>query len=258
MELTSASTADFAVDPERIEFMGLTFDPLDTEGTVVELVRRADRGCDITYLVTPNVDHMVRLDAEPDLRPLYTDAGMLVCDSRILELFAKFESKELPAAPGADIVEALIRDHIKSDEKIVVIGGDEGIIESLARDYGIAKVAWHNPPMGLRNKPDEVRKAAEFLVSENERFAFLCVGSPQQEMVAREALRLGRGKGVALCCGASLEFLAGRVERAPLWMRNARLEWLHRLLSEPKRMWRRYLVDGPRIFAIWRKHKAEQ
>ena len=202
MELTSASAADFAVDPERIEFMGLTFDPLDTEGAVVELVRRADRGCDFTYLVTPNVDHMVRLDAEPDLRPLYTDAGMLVCDSRILELFAKFESKELPAAPGADIVEALIRDH--------------------------------------------------------ERFAFLCVGSPQQEMVAREALRLGRGKGVALCCGASLEFLAGRVERAPLWMRNARLEWLHRLLSEPKRMWKRYLVDGPRIFAIWRKHKSEQ
>ena len=256
MDITSSDIVDFASDAERVSFLGLEFDPLDTEGTVQEIMVRADRACDLTYLVTPNVDHMVRLEAEPELRPLYTSAGILVCDSRILEVFAKFEGKRLPAAPGADIVEDLIRNRIGPDEKIVVIGGDDGIIESLSRDYGIAHIAWHAPPMGLRKNPAAVRDAAEFLVEENERFAFLCVGSPQQEMIASEAVRLGGGKGVALCCGASLEFLAGRIERAPKWMRDARLEWLHRLISEPKRMWKRYLVDGPRILAIWRRYRA--
>jgi exopolysaccharide biosynthesis WecB/TagA/CpsF family protein len=83
------------------------------------------------------------------------------------------------------------------------------------------------------------------------RFVFLCVGAPQQEMVAKAILDRGDARGVGLCVGASLEFLTGRVARAPLWMQRARLEWLHRLASEPRRLGRRYLIEGPKILAIW-------
>jgi N-acetylglucosaminyldiphosphoundecaprenol N-acetyl-beta-D-mannosaminyltransferase len=58
--------------------------------------------------------------------------------------------------------------------------------------------------------------------------------------------------------GASLEFLAGTRARAPLWMQKARLEWLFRLMREPKVLWRRYLVEGPKIFAIWLKWRKAQ
>ena len=72
-------------------------------------------------------------------------------------------------------------------------------------------------------------------------------------MVALAALQRGDVKGVGLCCGASLDFLTGKTARAPQWMRKSRLEWLHRLLSEPKRLAKRYLLDGPAIFKIWRR-----
>ena len=84
----------------------------------------------------------------------------------------------------------------------------------------------------------------------------LAVAMPQQEILALRVAQAGGAVGVGLCIGASLDFLTGRKARAPLWMRKASLEWLHRLLSEPKRLWRRYLVEGPRIFLLtmkWRR-----
>lgn len=238
---------------DRMSFMGLDFDPLDTTGLIEAANLHVRMKHPLTYVVTPNVDHMVRLDAEPQLKPLYEEAGFNVCDSRILEILARLEGKHLPAAPGADIVEILIRDHIDPSDRIVVIGGGADIIEALVRDFGFDDIAWHDPPMGMRNNPAAIDAAARFLIEKNEGYAFLCVGSPQQEMVAKRAVEMGGGRGVALCCGASLDFLTGKVERAPKWMREARLEWLHRLISQPKRLWKRYLVDGPKIFRIWMK-----
>jgi exopolysaccharide biosynthesis WecB/TagA/CpsF family protein len=87
---------------------------------------------------------------------------------------------------------------------------------------------------------------------------FLVVGAPQQEMIAKAALDRGDCRGVGLCIGVSLEFLAGKVQRAPNWMQQARLEWAFRLLAEPRRLWRRYLVEGPKIFALWFKWRQDQ
>jgi len=61
-----------------------------------------------------------------------------------------------------------------------------------------------------------------------------------------------------LCVGASLDFLGGKAERAPVWMQNARLEWLHRLVSEPGRMWKRYLIDGPKVLFLWLRWRKAQ
>lgn len=241
----------------RMRFMGLDFDALTTPEVVQALTTYAHTGQPLSYVVTPNVDHMVRLEAEPDLRPLYTGAGMTICDSRILELLAKFEGRTLPVTAGSDLTELLLRDHIKPNDRIVIIGADGDVVERLIQDFGFSNIAWHEPPMGMRNKPEAIEAAAQFLIDHNEYFAFICVGSPQQELVAQKAVEIGGGRGIALCCGASLDFLVGKVDRAPLWMRRNRLEWLHRLLSQPGRLWRRYLIDGPRIFRIWWKYKGQ-
>jgi exopolysaccharide biosynthesis WecB/TagA/CpsF family protein len=76
-------------------------------------------------------------------------------------------------------------------------------------------------------------------------------------MLAKAAAERGDAVGVGLCVGASLEFLVGRIRRAPSWMQAARLEWLHRLLSEPRRLARRYLIEGPKILAIWGRWRQE-
>jgi exopolysaccharide biosynthesis WecB/TagA/CpsF family protein len=104
--------------------------------------------------------------------------------------------------------------------------------------------------MGLRNNAAARRAAAAFIAESGARFSFIAVGSPQQEMIAAEVRAIPGAVGTSLCVGASLEFLTGEVKRAPRLVQRLSLEWAHRLLSDPKRLWRRYLVEGPRIFLL--------
>jgi exopolysaccharide biosynthesis WecB/TagA/CpsF family protein len=239
--------------PSRtVDFLDVSFAPMDPatlERRVVEAASRTDR---FRYVVTPNVDHLVRLHEDPSLSPLYERAWANVCDSRILELLAGWSGLRLPAAPGSDLAAALFERAIDPAEPVVIIGADAAVIEALKARFGLKDVRWHAPPMGLRDNPEAIAAAAAFAAANPARFHFLCVGSPQQEMVARAILNRGDAVGMGLCLGASLDFLAGKTARAPMWMRRLRLEWLHRLASEPERMWKRYLVEGPRIFKLWR------
>jgi exopolysaccharide biosynthesis WecB/TagA/CpsF family protein len=243
---------DSPVPPHpSVRLVGFEFMPLTLEQAYHKVMTQADAQRPFVSVITPNVDHAVRLAREPDLAPYYQGAWLTVNDSRILELIARLDGQQLPACPGADLVEKLFSDGIDPFEPVTIIGGSHDVIEAVRARYGLQAVQWHEPPMGLRKNPAAVTAAAQFVIARPARLVFLCVGSPQQEMIAAEIIRLGGGKGVGLCCGASLDFLAGKVARAPRWMRQARLEWLHRLISEPGRMWKRYLIDGPKIFTIW-------
>ena len=242
---------DWRVNPRSYDFVGTTFDPL-TPMQTLSRCKWITTEHGFRYIVTPNVDHIVRLSKEPDVfAPLYDTAWISVCDSRILELLAHFSGIPLRAVPGSDLTQQLFDNVITKDDPITVIGADAEIIDIVKAKYGLSHIHHYEPPMGLRNKPDAVADTAQFIADHPSRYVFICVGSPQQEMVAKAALERGDCVGLGLCVGASLDFLAGRVKRAPLWMRSARLEWLYRLGSEPKRLWKRYLVEGPKVFGIW-------
>lgn len=241
------------------QFLGLPFQPMETRDAAHHIAARALGSEGFWYVVTPNVDHMVRLNREPDLRSVYEQSGLILNDSRILELLASWEKLALPASPGADIVQRIFEHELEPDEPVVVIGCTASEITALKAKFGLSDVRWHDAPMGLRHNPDAIRAAAKFMAENPARFHFLCVGSPQQEMVAIAAREHGGVQGVGICCGASIDFLTGKSRRAPNWIRKYRLEWLHRLTSEPKRMVKRYLIDGPKIFGIWtRDRKARK
>lgn len=244
---------DWRVNQRSYNFVGTNFDPLTRMQTLTRCKWiTLDHG--FRYIVTPNVDHIVRLAKEPEVfEPLYEAAWISVCDSRILEMLANFSGIPLKAVPGSDLTAQLFDNVIKKDEAVNVIGADAEIIEGLKQRYGLSTINHHEPPMGLRKKPEAVAAAAQFIADHPARYTFICVGSPQQEMVAKAALERGDCIGLGLCVGASLEFLTGRIKRAPKWMQQARLEWLFRLASEPKRLWKRYLVEGPKVFMIWLK-----
>jgi N-acetylglucosaminyldiphosphoundecaprenol N-acetyl-beta-D-mannosaminyltransferase len=240
---------------KRASFLGLDFEPMNTGSAVARLAAWAARSAPFDYVVTPNVDHRVRLAREPELWPLYRQAGLVLNDSRILSRLARLDGTDLPASPGADIVAGLFKGVIRPDEPVVIIGGVEADIARLKARFGLTDLRWHQPPNPLRSNAAGIAAAAAFVAANPARFHFLCVGSPQQEMVAAAAKARGDAAGIALCCGASLEFLTGRTARAPGWMRAAGLEWLFRLLAEPRRLAKRYLIDGPRIFAIWQAER---
>lgn len=234
----------------RVEFLDVEFDRL-TFNQVEGRLRAVTPDTPYVYVVTPNVDHIVRLQREPALRSLYERAGLCLCDSRILRLLARIAGINLPLIAGSDLSASLFDHVIMPGDRIAVIGATPAFLDRLRARFADVEFVHHVPPMGLRNNAKARREAAAFLATANARFTFVTVGSPQQEMIASEAADIPGAGGVALCVGAGLEFLTGDQKRAPAQLQRLGLEWAHRLATNPRRLWRRYLVEGPRIFPIF-------
>jgi exopolysaccharide biosynthesis WecB/TagA/CpsF family protein len=238
----------------RESFLDVGFDVLPLDALIAR-VASVSANSKYQYLVTPNVDHMVRLhkqgDQIPDLADAYRDADLCVCDSKVLARLAKWRNLELPVIPGSDLVELMF--------ERVIAPGDDNLLSGLRTRYPRVEFVQHCPPMGLMRNPAARRAAAKFIADAKARFAFICVGSPQQELIAAEAANIEGARGLALCIGAALEFLTGDQKRAPVLARRLGLEWAHRLVTNPRRLWKRYLVDGPAIFVLayrWRRSAA--
>ncbi len=241
---------------DTVNFLDLQFSGLDLDGALDAISVRASLDLPFAYVATPNVDHVVSLANEPGRRALYDSAWMLLNDSRVLKGLARRAKITLPVAPGSDIAERLFDTVIDKHEPVTIIGGDRDSIEELKRIYDLRDVRWHEPPMGLKHKPGAIVRAAAFAAAQPSRFTFICVGAPQQEMIAYAIAQHGGARGVGLCVGAALDFLSGNATRAPKWMQAMGLEWLHRLVSEPGRMWKRYLVTGPKVFSLFSEWRA--
>jgi exopolysaccharide biosynthesis WecB/TagA/CpsF family protein len=203
------------------------------------------------YAVTPNVDHLIRYYDDSVFRAQYRAADFVLMDSRFAaRLVRLLKGIQIPICTGSDLTAQLFAKVIQPNDRIVIIGGDDKQAQQLAVKYGLADVRHHNPPMGFINDPAAVEKCLTFIESASPfRFCFLAVGSPQQETIAHDLRTRGLARGLALCIGASLNFLTGVEKRAPAWMQSMTLEWLYRLLQNPRRLAGRYLVRGPRIFA---------
>lgn len=241
---------------DRVEFLGLRFDPIDMT-TALDRITALSALPHFSYVVTPNVDHVVQQNRsdDPGLTAAYADAALCLCDSRILARLAKFSGRRLPVVPGSDLTRALLNSAFPA-RRLAVIGGDAQLHDALAGHYPQFDWQFHSPPMGVRHSPAARRAIVDFVEKAGADILFFAIGAPQSELVCAEIAAMERARGTALCVGASLEFLTGQKQRAPRWMQRAGLEWLFRLLSEPRRLWRRYLVEGPRIFAIWWRSRA--
>ncbi len=256
-----ASTAEPAFIPSiagpRTDFLDLPFDRLDLNATLHALLS-VPPGQSFRYLVTPNVDHMVRIADEPGIARLYREAWLCINDSRILALLARGCGIDLPPVPGSDLVAALLtHPKLTADSPILIVGGGEGLADTVANLCGLTRVEQIRPPMGLRKDPAKLAATVEAIEAKPARFVVLAVGSPQQELLANALARRGIAKGVGLCIGAGLDFLVGDRRRAPTLFRMLNLEWLFRLACEPKRLARRYLIDGPRIFRLVRDYRRK-
>ena len=242
----------------KTEFLGLYFNDLDQTQALKELMLLVGKQT-FSYVVTPNVDHIVALHRKPEaiVKSAYTSADLILCDSRILGILAKRSGLSLEPVPGSDLTRELLNASSKS-LRCAVIGGDCALHAHLAKLYPQHVWTFHQPPMGVRRNNAARLEIAQFVETAKAEIIFFAIGSAQSEICCFEIAQRGRAQGVALCIGASLEFLTGAKKRAPVWMQRASLEWLHRLTSEPKRLWRRYLVEGPQIFQIWRRwHKVK-
>lgn len=235
---------------ERTNFLDLHFDRLSF-ADVKRRLRAVTTATPYGYVVTPNVDHVIRLQRDPSLREVWKKADICVCDSQVLRMLAKLRGIRLKLVRGSDLCSALFHEIIEPGDTIAVVGATRSCIDELKDRFPGVEIAHHEPPMGLRSNAAARRAAAEFVASSQSRFALIAVGAPQQEMIAREVRDLPNARGFALCIGAGLDFVTGKQKRAPLALQAVGLEWAFRLATNPRRLWKRYLVEGVRIFPIY-------
>jgi len=230
--------------------VSLRIDNYDTD----EFVRQASEfGQDkYGFAVTPNVDHLIRLHDDPAFRALYADSTYILLDSRFLSfLFLLTCRVRSQVCTGSDLTAELFARVMRPEDAIILIGGDESQAKLLADRYGLKNLRHFNPPMGFIRDAAAVEECLQFVESNSPfRFCLLGVGAPQQEIIAQLLKARGKARGLALCIGASINFLTGAERRAPRWMQRIGAEWICRLMHDPRRLAKRYLVRGPWVFAL--------
>jgi N-acetylglucosaminyldiphosphoundecaprenol N-acetyl-beta-D-mannosaminyltransferase len=207
------------------------------------------------YVVTPNVDHLIRYSEDEVFRSHYRTADYVLLDSRFAAYALRMvKGVRLRVCTGSDLTATLFSSIVTPSDRIVLIGGSREQASAIAGMYGLTNMSHYNPPMGFAQDLEAVENCLQFIESQSPfRFCFLAVGSPQQESLAALLQARGIARGLALCVGASLNFITGREKRAPQWMQQLALEWLFRLAQDPRRLASRYLVRGPRFFGHLRR-----
>ena len=224
---------------------------------IAELVEGRDGG----VVFTPNVDHVVKAERHPDFRRAYSRADLTLADGMPLVWASRLLGSPLPEkVSGSDVAVPLMRLAAERGWRVYLLGGGPGVAEearkSLTREVGAVVVGTDSPVIGPDGTDERSDQTLERLTAANPDLVLVAFGAPKQELwIDRFAEQLG--PAVAMGVGGSLDFITGQVKRAPAWMSRAGLEWLFRLLQEPRRMWRRYLVEDPAFVLIVARTRRE-
>jgi N-acetylglucosaminyldiphosphoundecaprenol N-acetyl-beta-D-mannosaminyltransferase len=223
-----------------IQAFGMAFSPLTGVQALAAITARSPKAS-FVYVCTPNAVHVVNYErGEPHFRNGIDGAWLRLCDSRVVaQLAASLLSVRLPLATGSDLTMDMVRGGIDPTDAIVVIGGTDEMERRLRSQFGWNNLERHDPPFGFINNPMEVDRCIDFVLAHPARYVFLACGAPQSEMLGHYIAQRGGAIGTGLCIGASLLFATGLERRAPVFVQRAGLEWLHRLIQEPRRMGRR-------------------
>jgi N-acetylglucosaminyldiphosphoundecaprenol N-acetyl-beta-D-mannosaminyltransferase len=227
----------------------------------VDLLDQASELPNAHVVVTVNVDHVVQLDENLPLKQMYASADFIFADGMPIVWCSHLFRQDLPCrVTGADLFVKLCERAQASGKSIFVLGGMPGEEEMLqaryARIYPGLRVHLLCPSSNFDPQGVEAEEVAMLIRDLAPDFIFVCLGFPKQERWAFHHAA-GLPSGVILCVGAAQEFALGLKKRAPEWMQQIGMEWLWRLLSHPKKLWRRYLVQGPTflpiVFREWKK-----
>lgn len=214
-----------------------------------------------SYIVAINVDVVMKIENDSYLKEITDKADMVLVDGQPLVWISKWHKHPVKAKiSGSDLVPLLCEKAAKKGYSMFIIGGKDGIAEkakcNLEKDYpGIKIVGTYAPPFGFEKDEKELTKINEMISNAHPDLLIACFGCPKQEKWIYENYQKYDAK-VSVCAGATVDFLAGNVNRAPKWMSEHGLEWFYRFTQEPKRMFKRYFVDDVKIIKLIRKYKS--
>lgn len=207
--------------------------------------------------LTPNIDHLVKLQNDKDFFLIYQNAEWVVCDSKLLYLCSKFLPKSiLEPIPGSTFFTKYCDYHKHNlNIKIFLLGStnDNAILAMQNINQRINRniiVGAHSPTIGFEKNNDECNEIIHLINASGANVLVVGVGAPKQEKwISRYRFDLN-SIDLFMALGATIDFEAGSIRRAPLIFQTLYMEWFYRLINEPKRLWKRYLVDDLLFFSL--------
>ena len=238
---------------DRIKILNVEIDNISQD----ELLKRLDKG----VLLTPNVDDLMKHQRDEVFHKCALKADYVVCDSKILFLAAKFLGIPLKEAiPGSSFFPAYCDYHKNDDTKIFLLGAKEGVADiakekinkRIGRDI---VVGTYSPPFGFEKDEKECTHIVDILKKTSANVILVGLGNPKQTKWIFNYRDQLPNIDVFLALGATIDFEAGNIKRAPIIFQKFAMEWFYRLIKEPRRMYRRYFIDDIPFFWLLFKQK---
>jgi N-acetylglucosaminyldiphosphoundecaprenol N-acetyl-beta-D-mannosaminyltransferase len=252
------------LDQRRVNYPLLSSDSTKVMGLDVARLREADviaRALDDLqagrggWICPVNLDVLRRTVRDPGQRALVERADLVVADGMPLLWASRLQRTPLPErVAGSSLIRTLPAASRDAGASVFLLGGDPGVADVAADELlrstpGLEIAGTHCPPLGFEDSPEQLAAIHAALETTKPDIVFVGLGFPKQEhLILRLKPRFPEIWFVS--CGISLSYLSGHVTRAPVWAQRLGLEWLHRLVHEPRRLARRYLVDGLPFFAL--------
>jgi N-acetylglucosaminyldiphosphoundecaprenol N-acetyl-beta-D-mannosaminyltransferase len=246
-EVDRIRTAGAGAEPLRIDMLGCPLDPLDMAQTVARCVSLLEQP-GTSVQVSVNAAKLVASNQDPDLAAFIGDADLVNADGQSVVWGARLLGHDVPErVAGIDLMQELIALAAERGLGIYVLGSRDvtlnRALEHLRARHPSLKVSGFEN--GYYSDADE-SQVVERIRASGAELLFVAMSSPRKEdFVARNRDRLG--VSLTMGVGGAVDVLAGATKRAPMWMQRAGLEWLYRVVQEPRRMWRRYLVGNLRF-----------
>lgn len=243
----------------RMKFMNTEIDNLTMQETL-QAIDSLIKANSSAYVVTPNVDHIVQLEKNKELQAVYKHASLILTDGKPLLWIAKWYGTPIKEKiSGSDLFPRLCDMAAKKGYTMFFLGAAEGIAKRAAENLtkrfnGLQVVGTYSPPFGFEKDQTEMNKI-KFMIKESKPDILIVgLGCPKQEKFMYYHCK-ELNVPISLGLGASFDFEAGNIRRAPRWMADHGLEWLFRITQDPKRMAKRYLIDDRKILGLAIKYK---
>lgn len=243
----------------RMRLMNTEIDNLTMDETL-DAIDSLIKEDNCSYVVTPNVDHIVQLEKDEELKRVYENASLILTDGKPLIWISNWYKTPIKEKiSGSDLFPRVCDLAAKKGYTMYLLGAAEGVADKAAKNLmdkykGLNIVGTYSPPFEFEKDKVELKKIERQIQEVHPDILIVGLGCPKQEKYMYHHCK-ELDVPISFGLGASIDFEAGNIKRAPRWMSEHGLEWLYRITQDPKRLAKRYLVDDMKIIRIARKYR---